>query len=193
MEDFLQHQDVNDLMPLLNPVGETNQSDVPCQESEPAPLVESNTEDHDGQLEKILCFPDLLFANLSEEEEQEVALDLSPGSGREDSNNDQDSCDPDVEDEKNNQDEDHEIANLVQCLTNIKAWNDPEKAVEKQRLLMCHYRKGQRLGKQVVKLRERDLKRATKQKQSLEIIKRQKIVIRGLEKTLKDLLIGQQC
>jgi hypothetical protein len=161
-----------------------------CQNQDPKPTqTESNVQ---GLQENIICFPDLLFASLeSSEPEQEAALDLTQNSGQQEDqpDSDQDSSDPDV-DEDNNVDEEPEIANLALCLTNIKAWNDPAKAPEKQRLLMCHYRKGLRLSKQNDRLRKNDQKQATKIKQLKEIIKRLKIVNRGQEKTIKDILGG---
>jgi hypothetical protein len=176
-------------------LGNPNQDLPPTQAECPNQVptqAESNLPNEENLLENILCCPDLLFANTDRNEpEQEAALDLTQKSSsqQEDhTDSDQDSSDPDADED--NVDEEPEIANLALCLTNIKAWNDPAKAPEKQRLLMCHYRKGLRLSKQNDRLRKNDHKQATKIKQLKEIIKRLKIVNRSQEKTIKDILGG---
>jgi hypothetical protein len=70
----------------------------------------------------------------------------------------------------------------------VQAWMDPEKAMERQRLLNSQYRRSQRLTKQIEKQREMRSKQSAKLKHCLDTIKRQNIVIRSLEKTIKDIL-----
>jgi len=70
----------------------------------------------------------------------------------------------------------------------VEDWMDPDRAQDKQRTLLSQYRRSLRLSKQMEKHRELGIKQATKLKHSLETIKRQNIVIRNLEKTIKDIL-----